>query len=140
MKRGFTLVELLVVIIIIGILATLGFTQYTKVIEKGRSAEAKNNLGMLRKLQLANYQEKEAYATTDDLGAGLPTGTGGACATSADGVGISTNFYFGYSCDTTSGTCTAGRCTSGGKIPKGLSAYKITLDKNGNWGGDEGWY
>jgi len=33
MKQGFTLIELIVVIIIVGILASVGMTQYTKVVE-----------------------------------------------------------------------------------------------------------
>ncbi|MBU0547795.1 MAG: prepilin-type N-terminal cleavage/methylation domain-containing protein, partial [Candidatus Omnitrophica bacterium] len=37
MRKGFTLIELIVVIIIVGILASVGMTQYTKVVEKGRA-------------------------------------------------------------------------------------------------------
>ena len=32
MKRGFTLLELVVVILIVGVLATLGFTQYGRMV------------------------------------------------------------------------------------------------------------
>ena len=89
MKKGFTLLELVVVIIIIAILASLGFSQYTKVLEKMRTAEAKQNLGLIRKLQLAYYMENGAYASSvDDLGIGLPTGAGSGCN--------NTNFYFKY--------------------------------------------
>jgi prepilin-type N-terminal cleavage/methylation domain-containing protein len=122
-KRGFTLLELIVVIIILGILATLGFTQYARVIEKGRLGEALNNLGMLRKMSLVYYQEHgtyEAYTGADEFGLALPSG------------GCNTNFYFAYNCDGT-GNCIADRCSSGGK-PADVNAadvYSITLDMPG---------
>jgi len=43
-KRSFTLLEILVVIIIIGILATLGFSQYGAYKEKTLDREAQSNL------------------------------------------------------------------------------------------------
>ncbi|MCX5710317.1 MAG: prepilin-type N-terminal cleavage/methylation domain-containing protein [Candidatus Omnitrophica bacterium] len=43
-KKGFTLLEILVVIIIIGILSTLGFSQYASYKEKTLDREAKTNL------------------------------------------------------------------------------------------------
>ena len=61
MGKGFTLLELIVVIIIIGILATLGFMQYQAVTEKSRTAEAIRVLGDLRTLEQAYYVENNKY-------------------------------------------------------------------------------
>ena len=126
-KRGFTLIEIVVVIIIVGILAALGFTQYTKVVEKGRTAEAKSILGALRTAQRAYNLERGGYVNNV---ADLPVEAVSACANT---------HYFRYSCAAT-GACTATRCTAGGKNPQGALAYTITLDINGNWSGTAGYY
>jgi prepilin-type N-terminal cleavage/methylation domain-containing protein len=47
-KKGFTLLEVLMVVIIIGILAAIALPQYVNTIEKARSAEAMGILGTLR--------------------------------------------------------------------------------------------
>ena len=61
MKKGFTLLELIVVVIIIGILASLGLPQFFKTVEKGRAAEGTSLLGMLRSAQLRYYAEKATF-------------------------------------------------------------------------------
>ena len=126
MRKGFTLIELIVVIIIVGILASVGMTQYTKVVEKGRGAEARLILGSLRTAEVAENQENGAYQTVANLGVSAPT----ACANT---------HYFSYSCAAASGTCTATRCTSGGKTPDSATAYTKTVDVGGTWGGSAGY-
>lgn len=132
MKSGFTLLELIVVIIIVGILATLGFTQYTKVIEQGRTAEAKAILGQLRTAQEAYNLEYGTYTTTM---ANLPINlTEATC----DG-----NHYFSYNVLSTSGSATATRCASNGKTPNVATAaqYTITVTySSGAFSGSAGYY
>ena len=64
MKKGFTLLELIVVIIIIGVLASLGLPQFFKTVEKGRTAEGTSLLGTLRSAQLRYYAEKASFTAT----------------------------------------------------------------------------
>lgn len=143
MKKGFTLLELIIVIIIIGILATLGFTQYERMVERGRSAEARTILGQIRQAQVAYYAEYGLYAIDSNFTyLGLPN---------VDCAQQNTH-YFSYSlydtyavaarCSTGAlGGCENLRGSGGGKPPASSIPYVIGIDyKNGTFGGTAGFY
>ncbi len=68
-KKGFTLTEVLVVVLIIGVISAIAYPVYTKSINKSRAVEAINLLEMVRNKQIANYARKGEYLPTfKDMG------------------------------------------------------------------------
>lgn len=78
-KGGFTLVELMVVIIIVGILAAAAVPIYSAFVKKARVSEAKASIGTIRAAEEVYWAENAAYlplaavasdavALTDTLG------------------------------------------------------------------------
>jgi len=74
MRKGFTLLELLTVVMIISILAIIAIPQFFRVAERARASEAVNVLGIIRSAQLRYYAEHSAtYATSlADLDVDVP--------------------------------------------------------------------
>jgi len=129
-KKGFTLMELIIVVIIIGILAMIGLPQFFNVAERGRSAEAANLLGAIRSAQLRYYAEFSVVDTSGncsklDVEIGTtkyfnaPDCTG---ATPAGLLGTMVSKEGGYSMKTNN-TAKALCCVAGTKAcPKGYEA------------------
>lgn len=75
-SSGFTLIEMLVVIILIGILSAIALPSFLSQAAKGRQVEAKNSIGALNRAQQAYRTENSSFATTiEQLGIGLPPET-----------------------------------------------------------------
>jgi general secretion pathway protein G len=60
-EKGFTLIELIIVITLIGILVGLGLPQFTNATKRAREATLKENLFTLRKLINQYYVDKGKY-------------------------------------------------------------------------------
>ncbi len=61
--RGFTLIEVMIVILIVAILASLAMPQYTKVVEKAKMTEARTTLSAIRASEGIYYAEHDNYTT-----------------------------------------------------------------------------
>jgi type IV pilus assembly protein PilA len=72
MKRtGFTLIELMVVVAIVGVLAAIAIPNFVKFQSRSKQGEAKANLKSLFTAQRSYFQEKDRYVETiNDLGFG----------------------------------------------------------------------
>lgn len=111
-RSGFTLVELLIVVAIIGVLSTIGVPTFRRMVQKSKKSEAKVSLGGLYTSEQAFFAEYGAYGNqvykigyeTDGAAnvytVGFPTGTcgntNGVEPQNAAGHPIGTNLFSVY--------------------------------------------
>jgi type IV pilus assembly protein PilA len=71
-KSGFTLIELMIVVAIIGILAAIAIPNFLRFQLKAKSSEGKTNLAAIRTAEQSYYSEFGIYVSSD----ASPTNTG----------------------------------------------------------------
>ena len=73
MKKGFTLIELMIVIAIIGILAAVAIPMYSDYTKKSRTAEVQSNLNEIVKMQLIYKEDPNGGTKTNRYATGFAT-------------------------------------------------------------------
>lgn len=74
-NSGFTLIELMIVVAIIGILAAIAIPNFNNFVAKTKKSEAKSNLGAIYNCELSYYAEYDTYSTSFALIRWVPVGT-----------------------------------------------------------------
>lgn len=106
-QKGFSLVELMVVVGIIGLLATLGVPRFRIYQAKARQAEAKNTLSHIYTLQQSYFGDNDKYGNLSE------TNKGNNCSPAQNDIGLalsgcsSLRYSYSVTATTTSFTATA---------------------------------
>ena len=114
-RKGFTLIEILIVVVILAILAAMILPRFLGQTESAYVAEAQQSLGVLRRAQVNHYDTGAAAYV-------VYPGADAAAALAALGLSSLTETNFTYTCDN-AGACTATRKV--GTLANGTIAVTI---------------
>lgn len=118
LQKGFTLVELMIVVAIVGILASVAIPAYSSYVLRGKLTEASTELAGIRVRLEQYYQDNRNYGSTDTVcGMAMPTSPAVR--------------YFTYSCNWGAGeTNQSFTATATGVATEGTGGFVYTIDQN----------
>ena len=118
-KKGFTLLEILIVLVILGVVAGLAFPVLTANINKSKGQEAVMLLGTVKEAALVYYQTQtpNTYVGMTMAKLGITPGAGGQTS----------QFSYAFS-NLAASTFT---CTATWTDPSAVAADKITIEQTG---------
>ncbi len=125
-KRGFTLIELMIVVAIVGILAVLAIYGVRKYLANAKTAEARNVLGQMGKDQSTEFEKESMPGTVLSVGSSAAS-SHGLCITPTNPVPAAMTAIQGkkYQSDSASGN----DWQADGTTPrKGFPCLKFSMD------------
>jgi type IV pilus assembly protein PilE len=120
-SRGFTLIELMIVVAVIGILLAIGVPNYQEYVLRSKLTDALSSLSQLRVMNEQRFQDNRSY----DANPANPAGNCGVVVAARD------NNYFIYTC----ATANLGQTfliTATGVAAGGTGQFTYTIDEANN--------
>jgi len=121
LRKGFTLIELMIVVAVIGVLAVIALPSFLDSVRKGRRAEAVAALTQVQQAQERWRANHGSYADNDQLSTAPPSGLG-ISQTTADG-----NYELALSNVSAAGYTASASAKSGGKQHGDTGCRKMVL-------------
>ncbi len=117
-SSGFTLTEILIVVIIVGILATLALPMLVKTLEKAKLGEAASNLNLIRTGEKIYFLERSAF--TDDID-----------SLNIENPNSTEKRYFDYTIESANANDFTARAQRQSTAPSPYSTYYYEIKKSG---------
>jgi type IV pilus assembly protein PilE len=130
-SRGFTLVELMIVVAILGILAAIAIPTYRNYVSSAKRSEAKANLETLRLLEEQYFADQRTYLAGASTNALMAAGTGLPGFEPGNVADLNYDYKVEANPATTSNIATSFRATATGKAGRvtGGTADVLTIDE-----------
>jgi len=129
---GFTLIELIIVVIAIGILATFAVPQYLKTIERAKTSKARHALGLIAQAEKAYRAENDKYLDVKQADLNSTTvGTGLGGFVELDEVVADKDWGYEVSGSSASAFLVTAKRSNGN-----YSGKTVSLNQSGAWAGD----
>ena len=131
-SKGFSLVELLVVVAIIGILSAVGVVSYSGYVSGAKQKSAQNVMQQISLAQTEEYSNSGGYYTQADSSCVPTSSTSDAIETILFGGGDQIAKDMGYEICIATGTGSSNFIIIAEEI-KSSKACQLTLSRNGNF-------